>query len=280
MPSTNHENTDALQEETLRRKEQRDSHKAMFRAGGWGCFFIMIPLFGLFVGLFLPFVHNAREAARRMQCEGQSNCLRFALFNYHDEYGSFPPAYTVDENGKPLHSWRVLILPYLESRELYSQIRLNEPWDSEHNSQFHRPSEGEDFDLWNPHWYSCPSDPRRKENCHTNWVMVVGENTISNGPGGTTLNDITDDKATTILFIETTRSICWMAPEDLTFEDLDQGITQPYPKNPDAKASSYHSPGIRVRCLDGSPRTLPDSISPETLKAMATINGGEKIVLP
>ena len=146
MSTTNHENTDALREEALRRKEQRDSHKAMFRAGGWGCFFIMIPLFGLCVGLFLPFVHNAREAARRMQCEGQSNYLRFALFNYRDEYGSFPPAYTVGENGKPLHSWRVLILPYLEGKELYSQIRLDEPWDSEHNSQFHRPSEGEGFD--------------------------------------------------------------------------------------------------------------------------------------
>jgi Integrase len=141
-------------------------------------------------------------------------------------------------------------------------------------------ADGEDFELWNPRLYSCPSDPRRKENCHTNWAMVVGENTISNGPGTTTLNDITDDKATTILLIETTRPISWMAPEDLTLEDLEQGITQPHPKNPDVKASSYHSPGIRVRCLDGSPRTLPDSISPETLKAMATINGGEKIVLP
>jgi len=36
-----------------------------------------------------------------------------ALFNYHDDYGSYPPAYIADESGRPMHSWRVLILPYL-----------------------------------------------------------------------------------------------------------------------------------------------------------------------
>ena len=53
--------------------------------------------------------------------------------------GAYPAAYTVDAEGKPLHSWRVLILPYLGDAEsaLYEQIRLDEPWDSEWNSQFH-----------------------------------------------------------------------------------------------------------------------------------------------
>ena len=37
-----------------------------------------------------------------------------ALHNYHDEHGSFPPAYVSDESGRPLYSWRVLILPYLD----------------------------------------------------------------------------------------------------------------------------------------------------------------------
>ena len=52
---------------------------------------------------------------------------------HHDAKQSFPPAYTADKDGKPLLSWRVLILPYVEQNELYKQFHLDEPWDSEHN---------------------------------------------------------------------------------------------------------------------------------------------------
>ena len=53
--------------------------------------------------------------------------------NYEAQHGCFPPAYSVDKDGRPLHSWRVLLLPYLDEEELYKQLRLDEPWDSPHN---------------------------------------------------------------------------------------------------------------------------------------------------
>ena len=99
---------------------------------------IIIVIIGTLIALLLPVVRTLREAARRMTCSGQLKQIAVALHSYHDTYHSFPPAYTVDEDGYPLHSWRVLLLPFLEENDLYKKIRLDEPWNSEHNRQFHR----------------------------------------------------------------------------------------------------------------------------------------------
>jgi len=86
---------------------------------------------------FMDSVFTSQEAARRMQCSSYSKGILLAFHNYSDTHGALPPLYTVDDEGKPLHSWRVLILPFLEQQDLYNQIRLDEPWDSEYNKQFH-----------------------------------------------------------------------------------------------------------------------------------------------
>ena len=57
-------------------------------------------------------------------------CL--AMLNYEATYQSFPPA-AIEKDGKPLLSWRVAILPFLEEDALYKQFHLDEPWDSPHN---------------------------------------------------------------------------------------------------------------------------------------------------
>jgi 5'-3' exonuclease len=100
------------------------------------------------VALLLPAVQAAREAARRMQCTNNIKQIMLAMHTYHDAHKCFPPVMTADKNGKPLHSWRVLILPFIEQQALYSQIRLDEPWDSEYNSRLH--------DM-NIQTYQCPS---------------------------------------------------------------------------------------------------------------------------
>src|SRR5271163_108233 len=73
---------------------------------------LAVLVIGGLVGVLGRAVQQAREAARASQCF----CIKqiaVALHNYHDTYGSFPPAYVADETGKPMHSWRVLILPFL-----------------------------------------------------------------------------------------------------------------------------------------------------------------------
>ena len=85
------------------------------------------------IGLLLPAFSSAREAARRMQCLNNLKQIALALHNYHDVYGVFPPAYIPDAQGKPKHSWRVLILPFLEEQGTYEKYDFDEPWDGPNN---------------------------------------------------------------------------------------------------------------------------------------------------
>ena len=76
----------------------------------------------------------AREAAIRAQCTNNEKQIALALHNYHDQHNSFPPAFSQGKDGKPLLSWRVLILPFLDQQQaLYDQFHLDEAWDSPHN---------------------------------------------------------------------------------------------------------------------------------------------------
>ena len=96
---------------------------------------VVIAIIAILVALLLPAVQQAREAARRTQCKNNLKQIGIALHSYHDVYKTFPPAYIPDEDGKPMHSWRVLILPFIEQQALYEQYDFNEPWDGPNNSQ-------------------------------------------------------------------------------------------------------------------------------------------------
>src|SRR6056297_1698819 len=95
---------------------------------------IVIIILAILVALLLPGVRTTRGTARRSACKNNLKQIGLALHNYHDTYGSLPPAYTVDEQGRKLHSWRTLILPFLEEQALYEQIDLSQPWDSPANA--------------------------------------------------------------------------------------------------------------------------------------------------
>ena len=163
------------------------------------------------VFLLLPAVSTAREAARLTQCRNHVKQIGLALHNYLDEYGSFPPAYTTDETGRRLHSWRVLILPFIDYAPLYKRLKLDEPWDSEHNAPLLK-------DVVQP--YACPSVRLERVDGfpRTSYVAVTGPQTA--WPDGTavSLDDIGDGPADTVMVIEYTGDTPWAAPEDLSFE--------------------------------------------------------------
>ena len=58
-----------------------------------------------------------------------------AVANYADANGHFPPAYQLGPDRRLWHSWRVLILPFIEQDSLLKQYRFDEPWDGEHNKK-------------------------------------------------------------------------------------------------------------------------------------------------
>jgi hypothetical protein len=91
-----------------------------------GCLFTLVLL-------LMPATRSAREAARRSQCVNKLKQIGLAMENYRMVNGCLPPAAITDQTGKPLLSWRVALLPYLDSVELHQKFHLDEPWDSPHN---------------------------------------------------------------------------------------------------------------------------------------------------
>ena len=216
---------------------------------------------GVLVALLLPAVQAAREAARRMQCSNNLKQIGLALHNYHATYQSFPPAYTVDANGKPLHSWRTVILPFLEQQALYSQIDLNEPWDSPKNQALQNvvvPA------------FRCASEP---PGTGCSYLAIVGPNTVFQGGKQVKISQILDGTSNTLMVVEVARNnTSWMAPVDLDITKMrfapNKGTTEP---------SSFHPGGINVLLCDGSVRFIADTIAPGTLQIMATINDGQVV---
>ena len=184
-----------------------------------GCVVISLLLFVGVFALLYPAVREAREAARRVSCT--PDMVRLALHTYHDKYGSFPPAFTTDADGKPLHSWRTLVV--LNSYHSEFDIRLDEPWDSPHNSQFHDK-------LTSFHGLFCPGRQEENEKGLCHYRMIIGPDTISNGPNCTKFSDITKNKSEVILVVETSVPVCWMKPEDLPQSALENGIVSSVPK--------------------------------------------------
>ena len=79
-------------------------------------------------------IGKVQAAANRMKTQNNIRQLAIAAHNLHETYGQLPPDAISDaKTGRPLLSWRVAILPFIEQGDLYKQFKLNEPWDSPHN---------------------------------------------------------------------------------------------------------------------------------------------------
>src|SRR5262245_23624397 len=93
----------------------------------------LIPLSVLFAVGGHTYRQHRLEAARAYNLRQ----IGIAVHEYIDHWKCFPPAYLADAAGRPAHSWRVLLLPYLGYEELYKQYDFNEPWDGPNNSRLH-----------------------------------------------------------------------------------------------------------------------------------------------
>ncbi len=214
---------------------------------------------GVGIALLLPAVQAAREAARRTQSSNNLKQIGLGLVNFADVYKSFPAAAVVDKQGRPLLSWRVAILPYVEQQELYNRFHLDEPWDSEHNKA---------LIALMPIVYRNPNLPAASEG-KTNYLAVAGENATLQPKKGTTFPTITDGTSNTIAVVEANadRAVIWTKPDDWS----------PNEKEPLAGLLGFRAGGFLALFADGSVRFLSQSVNPNTFKAMLTRNGGEVI---
>jgi prepilin-type processing-associated H-X9-DG protein len=116
---------------------------------------VVIAIIGVLLGLLLPAVQAAREAARRSQCSNNLKQMGLALQNYHAQHRSFPPGAPLPfDETNPSISWRVLILPFLEETAVYEEIGPKPDGDAKSWAPRRRAIEV----------YLCPSTERPVEN--------------------------------------------------------------------------------------------------------------------
>ena len=204
--------------------------------------------------MMAPAVGKLRESAMRAQGANNLKQIGLALHNYHDTYGAMPPAATVDKNGKPLLSWRVAILPFIEQDNLYKQFKLDEPWDSEHNKTLIERM---------PAVYALPN--KLSKPTETHYRVLVGNDSMWDWIQGATFAQITDGLSNTWMVVETEDGVPWTKPDEPEFD----------PKKPLPKFSTKFKGGFHVLYGDGSVRFY--KTVPKQAAAMITKSGGEVI---
>ncbi|HEV3025190.1 MAG TPA: DUF1559 domain-containing protein [Pirellulales bacterium] len=216
---------------------------------------------GIVAALLLPAVQAAREAARRTQSANNLKQIGLAFHNFHDVYGQFPTAAGYSREGKPVLSWRVYLLPYVDAQALYAEFHLDEPWDSEHNKKLIARM---------PAIYQNPNLPAASEG-KTNYLALTGEGGVFDvknlpKPG---LRDITDGSSNTIIVVEAAAdpAVVWTKPDDVPFD----------PMNPLAGLTGLR-PGIfQALFADGHVQAIKDTVAPAVMKALFTRAGNEPI---
>ena len=187
------------------------------------------------------------------------------MHNYHDVFNRLPKAAGTNEDGEPLLSWRVHILPFIEQQNLYDQFRLDEPWDSEHNLKLAEQM---------PPVYRSPASQAPPG--HTNYLTIRSPESmfpplVVNGrPAnrGTRFADVRDGLSNTVMVVEANddSAVLWTRPDDL---EPDMRIVK--------QIVGLHRDKIAVGFGDGAVRMLPADVDNELFLKLISIAGGEPV---
>ena len=213
-----------------------------------------VPLFVIIV----PSCQMVNEAARSGMAHNDLKQLALAMHNYQDVQGTLPPRAVFDKGGRPLLSWRVLLLPYIEQDDLYKQFKLDEPWDGPHNRKL--------LEMM-PVTYAHPLRRAGEEPFSTHWQVFVGKGAAFEGERGLRLpQDFPDGASQTILIAEAAEAVPWTKPDDLIYA----------PDKPLPKLGGLFSGSFFVAFGDASVQRLTQETSEATLRALITRNGHDR----
>ena len=220
---------------------------------------------GDLMGLHLPAIAAARTQASKVRSQNNLKELSLSMHNYANVHRFLPPHALYSKDGRPLLSWRVALLPYLEQDLLYKKFKLDEPWDSPNNKALLK---------YMPPSYIPPEERPSTEPYHTYYQVFVG----TNGPVGPVFEPspkyrvalsggIPDGTSGTFLIVEAGTAVPWTKPEDIVYD----------PAKPLPKLGGLYQDGFTAVFADSSARFLTRDLDEETIRACITRNGGEPV---
>jgi hypothetical protein len=195
---------------------------------------------------------RVRIAAARVKSANNLKQIALALHNSADATGALPLDIT-DKNGKPLLSWRVAILPYIDQDQLYKQFKLGEAWDGDNNKKLLEKM---------PKTYAPPIG--KFEKGQTVYQSFSGPGALMGGKP-VKIQNILDGTSNTFMVIEAGDAVPWTKPADVAFDA----------KKPLPKLGGIFDGAFNVAMCDASVRFIPKGVKPENLKKYITIAGGE-----
>jgi prepilin-type processing-associated H-X9-DG protein len=218
---------------------------------------VVLGIILLLIALLLPATRSVRPAAYRAQCANNLKQIAMALHNYEQAHHALPPAYTADANGRPLHSWRTLILPYLEQESLYQTIDRSKPWNDPANATALATSLSV---------FRCPTAVRPQNT--TTYLAIASPNGCLNLNEPRRLAEITDAHASTLMVIEAgdENAVPWMAPVDA--DEILVLILGPATK-------LHHAGGMNACFVDGAVRFLKTGTPAMVRRELMSISGND-----
>lgn len=220
----------------------------------------VVAIIAVLIAVLLPASRSARPAAYRAWCTNNLKQIALALRNYEEVYESLPPAYTVDPHGRPLHSWRTLILPFLEQHALYETIDLSKPWDDPANARANQTALSV---------YRCPRGAGPTNT--TTYLAVTGANACLVPGKPRRLEEITDAHDLTLMLIEAgeENAIPWMAPMD-----ADESLVLSL-----GPTTRFHHAGGANGCFVAGNVLFLKATTPESVRrAMISISGKDEAI--
>jgi hypothetical protein len=194
-----------------------------------------------------------RQRGDRAQSVNNLKQIGLALHNYHDANKRFPPAGIGDRDGKPLLSWRVAILPYIEQGEVFQQFNLNLPWDHPTNKKLIARM---------PAIFAMPGAESKEGMTH--YRVLVGGGAMFDARMGVKITQITDGTSNTFMVVEAKDPTIWTRPDDLPYDPM--GPLPKFGVSPD---------GFNALLADGSVHFVRSTTPENVLRAYITRAGGE-----
>jgi type II secretory pathway pseudopilin PulG len=210
---------------------------------------VIVAILVALAAFILPLRRSAGGAARRAQCQNNVKQITTALHNYAAEHGTFPPAFTVGPNGQRFHSWRVLILPYFDQRNLYSQVDLSKPWNDPVNSEAAKSIVTA---------FTCPESESTISQTYTPYLAITSPDGCFDGPKARTLIELPAEARRTMMVVDAgaDHTVHWMSPDDINLSQLFEIATE---------VSRTHLGVLIIGFADGSARQVfPDVINRAT----------------